>query len=71
MAVNSSGEDGARFQKEYNNSPLLKDNHEPTNFINNCIFPLLLRRQSSSAIIYSKTAEKLHLLAFEILHPPK
>lgn len=41
MAVNSSGEDGARFQKGYNNSPLLEDNHEPTYFINNNIFPRL------------------------------
>lgn len=30
MAVTSSGKDGARFQKGYNNSPLLKDNHKPT-----------------------------------------
>lgn len=41
MAVNSSGEDGARFRKEYNNSPLLEDNHEPPYFINNTIFPRL------------------------------
>lgn len=41
MAVNSSGEDRARFLKGYNNFPLLEDYHEPTYFINNNIFPKL------------------------------